>query len=139
MTYEQFIAALCLWREGRGSSKAALAGVYAVIRNRAADPAHRWSRSIPGVILQPWQFSSFNANDPNAGKFPMPPAPSAAVSPDWNAWLDCCAVVEAPIGADPTDGATGYHSFPEGDPHTPSWADPARHTCDIGAFHFFKV
>lgn len=141
MTYEDFMAALCLWREGRGSSKQALAGVYNVILNRTRDPGHRWSRSIPGVILQAYQFSSFNSGDPNSIKFPMPPPAGTIPTPDWNAFLDCCAVIEAcaALPADPTSGANMYHSFPAGDPHTPSWADPKKHTCDIGAFHFFKL
>lgn len=141
MTYEQFLAALCLWREGRGQSKAALAGVLAVIHNRMLDEKNRWPKSVPGVVTQPFQFSSFNASDPNVTKFPMPPIGAIPESLDWGAWLDCCSVVEgfSVLSADPTGGSNMYHSYPEGSQWTPAWALPSRHTVDIGPFHFFKL
>ena len=51
-----------------------------MIRNRAEDPKKRWPRTVSGVILEPRQFSSFNAGDPNAVKFPVEPAISATMA-----------------------------------------------------------
>ncbi len=132
MSYDQFISALCLWRESRGSSKAALAGIWSVLRNRVDDPRHRWPRSLPGVILQHAQFSSFSALDPNSVKFPIPDSGA-----DWQAWLDCVDVVTAPIGGDSTDGATNYHSCEPG--NFPAWADPEKLTATIGPFRFYRL
>jgi hypothetical protein len=141
MTYEKFLAALALWREARNQSLAAKTAVYHVIVNRATDSKRRWPSSMPEVVLQPWQFSSFNANDPNVSKFPVP-----SNKPDWKAWLDCEAVVSSPLAADPTQGANHYHdnSIP---PPAVAWlgknATPAqlaaKLTCEIGSFKFYKL
>lgn len=133
MLYEQWIAALCIWREARGASLPAMNGVYSVILNRSTDAHARWPRNVPDVITQHLQFSSFNAGDPNAMRFPSPGSAS-----DWKAWLNCQAVVETPIGPDPTQGATNYHSIPEGQP-LPAWADPAKLTVEIGPFKFYRL
>ncbi len=140
MNYDQFILALALWREARGQSSQAMAGIAAVIRNRAEDPKERWPRTITRVILQPRQFSSFNAGDPNATRFPTPPPGfvADAVAPDWKAWLQCCDVATLPLTADPTQGATNYESLPP-DAEKPSWCDPAKMTTQIGPFRFYKL
>jgi hypothetical protein len=119
---------------------AALTAIYHVIINRANDAQRRWPRTLVGVILQPHQFSSFNANDPNVVKFPMPPDPEGKALPsaDWKAFLDCQTVVGSVLSADPTNGANGYESLPEGAPK-PAWCDPAKITCTIGPFRFYKL
>lgn len=132
MIYEQFLLSLCLWREVRGQSQAARAAVAAVIRNRSTDAEHRWPKTIPGVILQPRQFSSFNAGDPNAVLFPVP-----SNVQDWEAWQDCCDVATMPLTADPTQGANSYESEPAG--MLPRWADPEKITVIIGPFRFYKL
>ena len=133
MNYDQFMGALCLWREGRGQSKVALTGVWYVIQNRAADAKKRWPQTIPGVILQHAQFSSFLQSDPNVTKFPLPGS-----TQDWRAWLDCLDVVTVPIGGDPTNGANHYESLPP-DAHKPDWADPEKISARIGSFRFYKL
>jgi hypothetical protein len=141
LTYDQWISALCLWREARSATLPAIAGIYHVILNRSQDPHNRWPKTIPGVICQHLQFSSFNAGDPNAVKFPMPPASSGgAPTADWTAWLNCVVVVTAPLGADPVGGATNYYSLRGGLPNIPpAWADPAKKICEIGVFQFYKL
>lgn len=134
LTTSQFIEALALYREGRGESLPAKAAMLAVIRNRAADGEYRWPRSTVAVIVQPLQFSSFNANDPNASVWPMPAGNPGA----WQAWCDCCNVVTTPMTADPTEGATNYEAMPEGAAR-PSWADPAKQTVQIGKTRFYKL
>lgn len=131
LSYEQFLAALCLWREARNQTMPVMRAIYQVIRNRAAD--RRWPDSIPGVILQPFQFSSFNAGDPNATKFPTP---SAAA--DWDAFQRCLVVVDAPLEADSTGGANHYESI--SDPaHRPAWCKPEKVTLELGPFRFYKL
>jgi spore germination cell wall hydrolase CwlJ-like protein len=129
-SYENVLAALCLWREARGQSAAAKAAILAVIRNRVADK--RWPNTLTGVILQPLQFSSFNSGDPNATQMPNPK--NAA---DWAAWTECCNVVDTPLIADPTMGATNYESCEPG--KLPSWAQPSKLTVQIGPFRFYKL
>lgn len=141
MTYEQFMLSLCLWREARGQSSACMAGIAAVIHNRSADPKRRWRTNVVAVILQPFQFSSFNAGDPNSTRFPTPPVQGGSVgvnTPDWNAWIQACDVATTPLTADPTHGATNYESLPPDAPK-PAWADEENLTTTIGPFRFYKL
>lgn len=133
MTFDQFIASLAIWREARGCSLAAMTGVWWVIQNRANDVAKRWPTTIAEVVTEPWQFSSFNATDPNAVLIP-----TRNNSVEYAAFLNCMLVVSSPLGGDPTSGANSYHSVPSSKPQ-PTWADPTKHTVDIGPFKFFKL
>lgn len=133
LSYDQFLASLCLWREARGASLSAKTAIWFVLQNRAADPANRWPKTVHQVVVQPHQFSSFNANDPNVTTWPDERHPA-----DWDAWKDCQTVVTTVIGADPTSGATNYHSIPPSQP-LPAWADPLKITAKIGAFTFYRL
>lgn len=127
--YDVVLWALAVWREARGESYAAKVAVAYCIQNRALDP--RWPNTPAEVVLQPYQFSSFNDGDPNATKFP---APKGA------AWLDCCQAVHdvlAGMVSDPTAGANHYHSLPKSKPW-PAWAEANRQTAVIGPFRFYK-
>jgi spore germination cell wall hydrolase CwlJ-like protein len=123
MTPEQYVLALCLWREARGESREAQTGVAWVLRNRIAK-RFRGKDAIE-VVLWPYQFSSFNANDPNARKFPRD---------DDKAFAQCLAVVQDP-GPDPTGGALMYH---DASVH-PNWAEASKMTAAIGAFRFYRA
>lgn len=127
--YGAVLTALAIWREARGQIREAKCGVYHVIATRAA----KEKGGTVAAILKPYQFSSFNAGDPNAAAFPRPDKVT-----DWNAWLDCCDIVDNP-GPDMTGGATHYHSYPEGHPNWPAWADRQFLKCRIGAFWFYKL
>jgi len=134
LTVTEFMEALAIYREARGESKAAKAAMLAVIRNRAAEsPKYGWPKTTIGVIVQPWQFSSFNASDPNATVWPDPGSPGR-----WQAWLECCDVVTVPLTADPTNGANHYEAIPDAEKR-PKWADPAKMTCEIGKTRFYKL
>lgn len=136
MTYDQLLIALCLYREARGCSLAAMTAIYHVIINRTEDPHKRWRRTISGVILQPMQFSSFSADSKDA-VFPTQPEPGQQPSADWLAWQNCLTVVEAQLLADPTDGANSYESCAPGE--LPSWATQDALTCTVGPFRFYKL
>ena len=122
-TRDLSLLALCLWREARGESIEARRAVLHVILNRMAAR----NEAAAQVILAPKQFSSFNANDPNALKFPMP---------DDHEWFECCCIVDHP-GDDITGGASNYESCAPD--HLPSWADPAKQTATVGAFRFYRL
>lgn len=126
--YEQFLAGIALYREARGESKAARAAVLAVIINRAAIK----KTTLDRIILAPWQFSSFNAKDPNAVAWPDRTKPL-----DWAAYLDCCAAVNGAMElyADPTGGATHYY---DDSIAKPAWATQMEFKGKIGRFNFYK-
>lgn len=133
VNYDQWLAALTIWRECRGGTMAQMNAIWWVIQNRANDEKNRWPKTIPGVILQPYQFSSFNSSDPNSLLFPNPSHP-----PDWNAFLSVQTVVTAPLGSDPTLGATNYESLPDG-LKKPAWCDPSKITLELGNFRFYRI
>jgi len=95
------VLARLLWGECRGELLRGQVAVACVVLNRVADG--RFGRGIKGVCLRPWQFSCFNANDPNLPLLIQPPkfAP-----------FEQCEIV-AQLGldhllVDPTGGATHY-------------------------------
>jgi spore germination cell wall hydrolase CwlJ-like protein len=132
---EEYLLALCIWREARSASVAAWLGIYWVIQNRIGKPGFR--PSLSRVILQPFQFSSFNKNDPNVTRFPI-----KAKTPDWTTWTRIRELIVAP-GPDPTFGALFYESFPvdklpEIRQHQP-WFSAAKQTAKIGPFRFYRA
>jgi len=133
--YEAFsdgeLLALAIWREARNQSPEAQFGVGCSIRNRVARPRW-WGNSYRTVILKPWQYSSFNENDPNSSKYPTE-------GPLWIAIKQLAADVLAGK-SDNTNGAVSYYDRSL-DNNPPKWAasNEFQHACDLGAFHFFKL
>lgn len=122
-----YLTALCAWREARGTSDEAIAGVLHVIRNRALQPKW-WGSGYVGVILKPQQFSSFNPNDPNAVKIPDD------TDHVFNKILNMTELVMMGQREDLTGGATHYHDTSV----HPSWASHLKQTAKIGPFVFYK-
>jgi hypothetical protein len=128
------ILALAVWREARGEQSAGQRAVAHVIRNRTL-VATWWNGNRKGsyhaVILQPYQFSSFNPGDPNADKWP---------SNDLSFTSCREAALWVPCGMDPdnTDGATSYYdisiTFPA------AWGPEADwiNTANYGRLRFWK-
>lgn len=133
--YPYFLAALCVWREARNQSIDARRGIWWVLQNRVGRPIFR--PTLIGVVLQPWQFSSFNATDPNVTKFPNP-----ATALDWQAWQEILAIAESP-GDDPTDGAVYYESFDPAELDAirgkDSWFAADKMTVQIDAVRFYHL
>lgn len=64
-----FIGALCVWREAGGEQMPGKWGVANVIMHRVGHPGW-WGDDVLSVVTHPYQFSSFNKNDPNSTKWP---------------------------------------------------------------------
>lgn len=105
---DSILCRLAIWREARGESMAAKAAVLAVIRNRANDPKNRWPKTLAGVVLQPFQFSSFNRNDVNVTAWPSLSHPA-----DFAAWVDCGVVFDSPLSASAVGSAQYYCDLSE--------------------------
>ena len=119
------LAALCVWREARGEPYAGKLAVAFSIRNRVNKPRW-WGHDWRSVILKPFQYSSFNVNDPNSKLFP---------GVDDKAWQECLAAVGAVMSGrleDNTGGATHYCTL---DSNPPWWAT-ATPTVVIGNHKF---
>lgn len=133
------LLSLAVWRESRGELLTTKQAVAWSIRNRVSRPRW-WGHSWTSVILLPYQYSSFNHNDPNATKFPNPPDPS---------WADCLTAADqvyttditvVPQLADPTQGADSYFDMSL-DTNPPSWANDGSKvkTVDFGRLHFYRT
>lgn len=131
--YDLFLLALCTWRESRGEILQAKQAVAWVIKNRASNPSWWGGPSLVSVILKPFQFSSFNAHDPNAVKFPTP------VDTTWQASLEIAQQVVNGTVPDPTSGSTSYFDKSL-DSNPPSWATDGSMVLasTIGDLHFYK-
>lgn len=97
-------AARVAWGEARGEPDEGMHAVLNVMMNRKQDP--RFPGTLSAVAKQPYQFSAYNADDPNRDKL-------VAVSNDdpyyWRAkWMATFA--QLGLLWDITDGATYYHS-----------------------------
>lgn len=124
---------LVIFREARGevfSSKIAMAWT---VRNRVKNPGW-WGQDFESVILMPWQYSSFNHNDPNAVK--MPHSVDPAFQDAQKIALDLYG--DTPTFADLSCGADSYFDNSL-DNNPPAWAGIAKHVADVGNFHFFKT
>lgn len=128
--WEYALLALCVWREARGEPYRGKLGVAWSIRNRVYK--HSWfGKDWEDVVLKPWQYSSFNTNDPNAVKLPGAPQQDPA-------WAECMQVAEdvyANVIADPTGGATHYHVATMSPP--PPWAVTAQFKVQLGNQLFY--
>lgn len=126
---EEFILALCVYREARGESIKGKLLVAETIVNRARDPKNRWPKTIVGVVTQPLQFSSFNKSDPNVAVYPKP---------DEQAWAACVVAAKEALESNPTDRLTTANHY-----HTravnPKWADATKIVEVEGAHIFYNL
>lgn len=128
------LLALCIWREARGEGMLGRRGVGCVVRNRVNAG---WLRNdtYQGVILHPYQFSSFNApprthiSDANESLWPL--------DGDVN-WMGCLAEANDVLAGcdDVTNGAMFYYSPPLSAP--PKAWGPVVATASIGRLAFWK-
>ena len=123
-----------LYGEARGEKVRGLEAVACVIINRVEKAIKKdgywWGNDVETVCLRPWQFSCWNANDPNRDKI--------LVLDSTNKMFATCLRVarRAIFGGvkDPTDGATHYHR--EG--LLPAWARTQVPCAEIGNHVFYK-
>jgi N-acetylmuramoyl-L-alanine amidase len=135
MSYETYddvnLLGLVIWREARGETDEAQLGVGCSIRNRVIKGGW-WGNTYRTVILKPWQYSSFNEDDPNSTKYPDP---NDAV------WLQCLENASLIINGNCNDNTAGAQSYFDRslDNNPPKWAATMTHTLDLGRLHFYKV
>lgn len=135
--WEVALLALTVWREARGESWQGKLGVAWSIRNRTMHPGQDWwGNDWEEVILKKWQYSSISdPNDPNIKLLPGDPRSD----PSWSDCLTIACKVYSNSIADPTGGATHYHSAFMATP--PAWvrAPGTSFHCRLGNHLFYTA
>lgn len=128
------VLARTLWGEARGEPVRGREAVAAVVMNRVARAARTgrywWGASVIEVCRRPWQFSCWNANDPNAAK-------CAAITVEDRNFRICLRIARRAIAGvidDPTSGATHYHRRGL----LPPWARGRAPSAEIGEHLFYN-
>ena len=131
------LMARTMWGEARGEpdASAGMAAIGQVVLNRCASK-HWWGGTVEEVCLKAWQFSCWNANDPNRPKLVAVTEADALFALAGRLSQDLLGLTEtARQLSDHTHGATHYHaaSLP-----LPAWArTPDAIECARIGHHIF--
>lgn len=131
MLGDDFMLALCMFREARSNGREGMQAVGCTIRNRVKINS---DSSYYREVVRPLQFSSVTAHgDPQLGFYPWPANPV-----DWSAWTTAVDLAQGIIAGtvpDVTNGATHYFAtyIP-----MPSWAENMTQTAQIGGQRFLN-
>ena len=124
-----------IWGEARGEGVKGMEAVASVVLNRVAIARARngfwWGNDIVQVCQKPFQFSCWNANDPQRAKV-------IAVTDKNIHFATAMRIGRRAVYAtieDMTGGATHYHTL---DVH-PHWAEQQQPTAIIGHHIFYKL
>ncbi len=123
------ILARTLWGEARGEGSTGMQAVANVIINRVDDG--RFGDGIIGVCQKPYQFSSWNANDPNRARL----LSVTAADPQFSQALQIAQYAASGQLQDLTGGALYYYATSISEP---AWAADLPVTAQIGQ-HIFMV
>jgi N-acetylmuramoyl-L-alanine amidase len=123
-SYDKFMGALTLWREGRGEPYIGRQAIWCVLKNRLKSGS--WGNTIFKVVTARWQFSCYNQSDPNSTIWPSPEDPR---------WHECLDIVTDDNSSDITEGAMFYFN-----PTIvrPQWADHMTMTAKLGNHQFYR-
>lgn len=130
---DQQIIALTAWGENRGSGKQGMQSVINAIQNRLSSGVLWWGTSLRAICLRPFQFSSWNHNDPNRPKL----LEVTTDDPQYCIALQLAAEALAGTLADIVGNADSYFSLSM--PTPPKWAKNLIPTATIGGQVFFKT
>jgi spore germination cell wall hydrolase CwlJ-like protein len=127
--------ALTMWGEARGQGEEGMRAVGHVIDNRRRLGRH--GSFATETVTEAWQFSCWNANDPNRaamlGVLDLPRG-----SRDYRLWLEARRLANeilAGRSTDPTGGALFYHTTAV----APRWSQGVTPVARIGTHLFFRA
>lgn len=122
-----------LWGEARNQGERGMRAVACVIQNRVRNPAW-WGRDWISVCKRKWQFSCWNATDPNLKKLLAVDRKNAAFK---QAVLIATEAVEGRL-TDITAGSDHYLN-PKAVTKMPAWSRDREPVRIIGDHHFYKI
>ena len=128
------VLARTAWGEARGDGTTGMHGVCNVVMNCLAYARGRggywWGNSVKEICLKDYQFSAWNANDPNRGKMQSVTVQDAA-------FADAVRLARQAVNGnlpDITNGATHYHT----DAVRPSWSGQGEVAALVGSHKFYR-
>ncbi len=128
------LLARTIYGEARGEDVRGKEGVAAVVMNRVREARkrsrHWWGNTVEEVCLQPYQFSCWNAGDPNR-------EPVLSVDPQDPVFQVCLRIARRAVAGvlkDPTGGATHYHA----ENVEPVWSVGREPSAIIGRHRFYN-
>jgi cell wall hydrolase len=125
---EAILASLNIWMEARGESWEGKCAVGEVMRNRLRSGS--FGKTLPHIILSPYQFSGWNTKDPNR-------ISAFLLEEDNPAFQECLRAWMASEKTDYARGATFYYN-PKVVRDPPNWASPAKFTTQVGSHFFYR-
>lgn len=126
------ILARTLWGEARGEGSIGMAAVANVIQNRVENLGW-WGHDVVSVCLMPWQFSCWNAADPNRAKL-------LAVTDEDPQFVTALIIAKQALAGDLpdlTEGSTTYKTKWLAWPA--SWGAPVPARVCIGNHAFYNL
>lgn len=128
-----------MYGEARGEGARGLEAVAHVVLNRV--DAHRWwGDDVVAVCLKPWQFSCWNATDPNRRKLLTLSAADPVYAQAFGTATRLLELQDrdhaARLRSDPTEGATHYYA--PALVKRPAWAAGRAPCARIGGHDFFR-
>jgi len=130
MSEAQLVLAQTMYGEARGEGPAGMGAVASVIMNRVRSSVAWWGNTVIEVCKAPWQFSAWNANDPNREMI-------ESMRPGDNATFDVAYQMAGDAIAgdlfDLTGGATHYYNPQYANP---DWGDQMANVIRIGNHKF---
>jgi N-acetylmuramoyl-L-alanine amidase len=134
-----YTLARTIYGEARGEPWAGKLGVGWAIRNRVDADLHGdgkpdwWGEGYAAVCLKPYQFSCWNAKDPNRPKL----LTVTTSDPDFRECLAAATGVMSGVEPDPTGGATHYKVSTLKWPR--DWGAQKPPLAVIGAHTFYRL
>lgn len=126
-----------MWGEARGQGARGMQAVANVVMNRlkaaqgSAAKARQFGATVSEICKKPWQFSAWNANDPNLEKLLAVTTANA----DFRVALDLARQAVEGRLPDITGGADHYHA----NYVKPSWSVGATPVAVVGVHEFYKL
>lgn len=129
------VLARTLYGEARGEPVRGKEAVACVVLNRVrrarrAGGHYWWGGTVAEVCRKPWQFSCWNAADPNRARIEK-------VAADNKVFQTCLRVARRAVAGtltDPTEGSTHYHAKSA----SPPWARGRAPAAEIGNHLFYN-
>ena len=126
------ILARTIWGEARNQGAEGMQAVANTVMNRVVRGGW-WGSTITGVCLKPWQFSCWNADDPNRAKL-------LSVTDADPQFAEALGIAQQAIDGDLQDitgGATSYKVSSLAWPT--SWGEKIDPICEIGSQSFYNL